>query len=380
MVIVSSMPLLLLPALAAPPVPCTTTVQATRRPASLPALQPLIARQLARRRGKLLEGRAGADGIPLPENSKGVREVFIGGNKDDNLSQDEGKVWVEADYAAGKIFGDMYDPMHCFLLLIPVVLDSFKRLGGEDDTSRSAESSVFLALKLLEAFGLVAVGGGGGGPKTSSMGAAAMKPDFGLLDFPRQGKWSKIEAYDQDEAMRKLGLSAVFRQGANLLSNIVINASKSSPKVERFSASVLIRAKGCLLSVITIVTTVISIVVDIRLSTPRIMRCCLPVVEHNRRDRRPGPHRGRLKTVKTDSAAIEVSWGEPHGGYLLETFRLKPSDPNILEVVSDIRLDDDAVTKEKSPGQSQFGMYGVQDFFDTAWNIGAPARKNSFQP
>jgi len=81
------------------------------------------------------------------------------------------------------------------------------------------------------------------------------------------------------------------------------------------------------------------------------------VVTHSRRDKRSGPHRGRLKSVTPGSATIEVSWGEPHGGYLLETFRLNPDNPNVLEVISDIRVDKDAVTGEKNP---PFFRYSVE--------------------
>uniref|UniRef100_A0A7S1DL55 Uncharacterized protein n=1 Tax=Hemiselmis andersenii TaxID=464988 RepID=A0A7S1DL55_HEMAN len=147
-----------------------------------------------------------------------------------------------------------------------------------------------------------AVGGGGGGKAQ-------------LLE----GKWRKESEVGQDEAMQQLGLNLVFRKAANLLSKLEI---RTSPNLQ-------IITKGAL-------------IVQIK---EKYEYDGSPA-KNARRDKRWGSHNGKVVSVSDRKVVLDIRWGEPHGGQLLETFEVDKKGR--LVQTSEIKVNEDA--RNKKPG------------------------------
>jgi hypothetical protein len=134
------------------------------------------------------------------------------------------------------------------------------------------------------------------------------------------GKWSKVETVGQEKAMLMLGLNYVFRKAAILLSTVVINTDK-----EAFT-----------------VTTKGALVVSIKERYP----FSGVVSECSRRDKRWGKHKGKIVKADDRKVVLDVTWDDPHGGHLTETFEVDKSG-NQMTQTSEILVNKDATTDKK---------------------------------
>mmetsp|Transcript_27249 Transcript_27249/g.55638 ORF Transcript_27249/g.55638 Transcript_27249/m.55638 type:complete len:248 (+) Transcript_27249:33-776(+) len=137
------------------------------------------------------------------------------------------------------------------------------------------------------------------------------------------GKWTKVKEVNQDEAMLKLGLNVVFRKAAILLSRIQINATPTNMDII---------TKGPL-----IVSIKESYNFDGTWAT------------HGRRDKRWGKSRGKIVTASESKVELDITWDDPHGGVLKETFEVDPSGDELTHT-SVIKVNEDATDNNK-PGE-----------------------------
>mmetsp|Transcript_96219 Transcript_96219/g.140652 ORF Transcript_96219/g.140652 Transcript_96219/m.140652 type:complete len:242 (+) Transcript_96219:1-726(+) len=134
------------------------------------------------------------------------------------------------------------------------------------------------------------------------------------------GKWSKVDTVGQEKAMLMLGLPYVFRKGANLLSTVLLTTD---------STAFNINTKGAL-------------VVSIKESYAydgAVSAC-------SRRDKRWGKHQGKIVQATNDKVVLDVTWADPHGGHLTETFEVDKTGKEMTHT-SKILVNEDATTGKK---------------------------------
>lgn len=162
---------------------------------------------------------------------------------------------------------------------------------------------------------------GGGGASTDSEA---------LKGCRLTGKWTKVETVGQEKAMLMLGLNVVFRKAAILLSTVKIKSDKTAFEV----------------------TTKGAVVVSIkeRYGFDGSVAAC------SRRDKRWGKHKGRIVKASEDKVVLDITWDDPHGGQLTETFEVDKSGDKMTQT-SEIFVNEDATTGKK-PTQS-YTYYSV---------------------
>eukprot|EP00285_Hemiselmis_virescens_P009679 CAMPEP_0173387996 /NCGR_PEP_ID=MMETSP1356-20130122/10398_1 /TAXON_ID=77927 ORGANISM="Hemiselmis virescens, Strain PCC157" /NCGR_SAMPLE_ID=MMETSP1356 /ASSEMBLY_ACC=CAM_ASM_000847 /LENGTH=242 /DNA_ID=CAMNT_0014344777 /DNA_START=117 /DNA_END=845 /DNA_ORIENTATION=+ len=138
------------------------------------------------------------------------------------------------------------------------------------------------------------------------------------------GAWTKVETVGQEEAMLMLGLNVVFRKAANLLSKVVIRAEPTVFEVT---------TKGAL---------VVSIKERYNFNGE--------FAKNNRRDKRWGKHTGKVASASESKVVLDITWADPHGGHLTETFEVDKTG-NKMTQTSKILVNEDATTGKKPKGE-----------------------------
>jgi hypothetical protein len=134
------------------------------------------------------------------------------------------------------------------------------------------------------------------------------------------GTWTKVDTVGQEQAMLMLGLNVVFRKAAILLSKVVISAEPST------------------FEVITKGAVVVSI--KERYGFDGSVSAC------SRRDKRWGKHKGKIVSASESKVVLDITWDDPHGGHLTETFEVDKTG-NKMTQTSEILVNEDATTGKK---------------------------------
>ena len=145
------------------------------------------------------------------------------------------------------------------------------------------------------------------------------------------GKWAKVETVGQEKAMLMLGLNVVFRKAAILLSTVKIKSDATTFEV----------------------TTKGAVVVSIkeRYGFDGSVSAC------SRRDKRWGKHKGKIVKAGEDKVVLDITWDDPHGGHLTETFEVDKSGDKMTQT-SEILVNEDATTgKKPTQTYTYFSVY-----------------------